>query len=63
MTIILNITCPNYGIVSRVGRATARDALCHGFDPCRQRPRGVAVDFGPKQSGSLINQLGDPILW
>ncbi len=28
-------------------------------DPCRQRPRGVAVDFGPKQSGCLINQLGD----
>ncbi len=24
---------------------------------CRQRPRGVAVDFGPKQSGWLINQL------
>jgi hypothetical protein len=48
------------GIVGRVGRATARDALCLGFDPCRQRPRGVAVDFGPKQSGWLINQLGDP---
>ncbi len=28
----------------------------------RQRPRGVAVDFGPKQSGWLINQLGDPSL-
>ncbi len=50
------------GIVGRVGRATARDAVCRGFDPCRQRPRGVAVDFGPKQSGWLINQLGDPIL-
>ena len=25
-----------------------------------QRPRGVVVDFGPKQSGWLINQLGDP---
>jgi hypothetical protein len=50
------------GIVGRVGTATARDALCHGFDPCRQRPRGVAVDFGPKQSGWLINQLGDPSL-
>jgi hypothetical protein len=48
------------GIVGRVGRATARDALCHGFDPCRQRPRGVAMDFGPKQSGWLINQLCDP---
>ncbi len=47
------------GIVGRVGRATARDALCRGFDPCRQRPRGVAVDFGPKQSGWLINQLGN----
>jgi hypothetical protein len=23
-------------------------------------PRDVAVDFGPKQSGWLINQLGDP---
>jgi hypothetical protein len=34
--------------------------LCCGFDPCRQRPRGVAVDFGPKQSGWLINQLGVP---
>jgi hypothetical protein len=51
----------NYiGIVGRVGRATARDALCRGFDPCLQRPRGVAVDFGPKQSGWLINQLGVP---
>ncbi len=48
------------GIVGRVGRATAHDALCRGFDPCRQRSRGVAVDFGPKQSGWLINQLGDP---
>jgi hypothetical protein len=48
------------GIVGRVGRATARDAFCRGFDPCRQRPRGVAVDFGPKQSGWLINQLGVP---
>jgi hypothetical protein len=48
------------GIVGRVGRATASDALCRGFDPCRQRPRGVAVDFGPKQSRWLINQLGDP---
>jgi hypothetical protein len=38
----------NAGIVGRVGRATAHDALCRGFDPCRQRPRGVAVDFGPK---------------
>jgi hypothetical protein len=48
------------GIVGRVGRATARNALYRGFDPCRQRPRGVAVDFGRKQSGWLINQLGDP---
>jgi hypothetical protein len=46
-------------IVGRVGRATAHDALCRGFDPC---PRGVAVDFGPEQSGWLINQLGDPSL-
>ncbi len=37
-------------------------ALCRGFDPCRQRPQGVAVDFGPKRSGWLINQLGDPSL-
>jgi hypothetical protein len=44
----------------RVGRATARDALCRGFDPYRQRPRGVAVDYCPKQSGWLINQLGVP---
>ncbi len=47
------------GIVGRVGR---RDALCGEFDPCRQRPRGVAVDFGPKQSDWLINQLGSPSL-
>ncbi len=55
-----------YVLVGRVGRATARvgprDALCRGFDPFRQRPRGVAVDFGPKQSGWLINQLGNPSL-
>ena len=50
------------GIVGRVGRATAHDALCCGFDTCRQRPRGVAVDFGPKQSGWLINQLDNPSL-
>jgi hypothetical protein len=48
------------GIVGRVGRATARDALCRGFDPCRQRPRGVAVDFSPKQSGWLIKSAGQP---
>ncbi len=52
-----------YGIVGRVGRATARDALCRGFDPCWQCPQGVAVDFGHKQSGWLTNQLGNPILW
>ncbi len=34
--------------------------VCCGFDSCRQRPRGVAVDFCPKQSGWLINQLGNP---
>ncbi len=44
----------------KVDRALARDALCRGFDPCQRRPRGVAVDFGPKQSGWLINQLGSP---
>ncbi len=54
---ILACTClysvrTNIYIVGLVGRATAHDALCRGFDPCRQRPRGVAVDFGPKQSGS-----------
>ena len=49
-------------IVGRIGRATASDTLCRGFDPCRQRPRGVAVDFGPEQSGWLINQLDDPSL-
>jgi hypothetical protein len=43
---------------ARVGRALARDV--RGFDPCRQRPRGVAVDFGPKQSGWLINQRDNP---
>jgi len=54
------------GICGLVGRATACGALCRGFDPCRRRPRGVTVDFGPKQSGSsgrLINhcnQLGKP---
>jgi hypothetical protein len=46
------------GIWGRLGRALARDALCRGFDPCRRRPQGVAVDFGPKQFGWLINQLG-----
>ncbi len=50
------------GICGRVGRALARDALCRGFDPCRRRPRGLPVDFGPKQSGWLINQLGSPSL-
>jgi hypothetical protein len=39
--------CMYLGFVGRVGRATARNAMCRGFDPCRQRPRGVAVDFGP----------------
>jgi hypothetical protein len=48
------------GIVGRVGRATARDVLCCEFDPCLQRPQGVAVDFCPKRSGWLINQLGVP---
>jgi hypothetical protein len=45
---------------ARVGRAIARDALCRGFDPCRQRPHGVALIFGPKQCGWFIYQLGDP---
>jgi hypothetical protein len=49
------------GIVGRVGRATTRDAMCRRIDPYRQRPRGVAVDFS-KQSGWLMNQLGDPSL-
>jgi hypothetical protein len=48
------------GISGRVGRALARDALCHGFDPCPRCIRGMAVDFGPKQSGWLINQLDNP---
>jgi hypothetical protein len=47
------------GIVGRVGRVAACDALCRGFDPCRQRPQGVAVDFGPKLSYWLRNQLGE----
>ncbi len=50
------------GICGRVGRAPARDALCRGFDPCRRRPRGLAVDFGPTPSGWLIHQLGSPRL-
>jgi hypothetical protein len=48
------------GICGLVGRATARGALCRGFDPCRRRFRDVAMEFGPKQSGWLINQLGNP---
>ncbi len=40
-----------------VGSETACTAFCRGFDPYRQHPRGVAVDFGPKESGLLINQL------
>jgi hypothetical protein len=31
-----------------------------GLDPCRRRPQGVVVDFGPKQFGWLPNQLGNP---
>ena len=38
------------GICGLVGRATARGALCRGFDSCRQHPQGVAVDFDPKQA-------------
>jgi hypothetical protein len=49
-------------VKSQAGRATSSNALCGGFDPCRQRPRDVAVDFGPKQSGWLMNQLGKPSL-
>ncbi len=44
-------TLSHKGICGRVGRALARDALCRGFDPCRRRLQGVALDFGPKQSG------------
>jgi hypothetical protein len=57
-----SISYPGYhrGIFGPVGRALACDALCRGFDPCRRRPRGVAVDFGPKQSDWLINLLGKP---
>jgi hypothetical protein len=50
----------NVWICGQVGRALASDVLCCGFDPCRRCPQGVAVDFGPKQSGQLINQLGNP---
>ncbi len=49
------------GFGGLVGRAIARDAF-RGFDPCWRYNRGVAVDFGPKQSGWLINQLGHPSL-
>jgi hypothetical protein len=45
-------------VKSQAGRATSSNALCRGFDPCRQHPRDVAVDFGPNQFGWLINQLG-----
>ena len=49
------------GISARVGRVTAGDALYRGFDSCRRRPRGVALDFGPKQSGWLVNKsAGQP---
>jgi hypothetical protein len=50
------------GIICQIGSATACNSLCSQSDPCRQHPQGVAVDFGPKQSGCLINWLGDPSL-
>ncbi len=69
------VSPPAQPMISRAAnlrRSTARTSssapsdtppvLCRGFDPCRQRPQGVAVDFGPKQSSWLINQLGDPSL-
>ncbi len=43
------------------GLKTACDALCRGFDSCRRRARDVAVDFCPKPSGWLINQLYNPV--
>jgi hypothetical protein len=49
-------------ISARVGRAAARDTLCRGFGSCWRRHRGVAWDYGPKPSGRLINQLGNPSL-
>jgi hypothetical protein len=60
---LLSLICNNRDLrrfCGRVGRALALDALCRGFDPCRRRPRGVAVGFGPKQTGWLINQPGNP---
>jgi hypothetical protein len=36
--------------------------VCREFDLCRRCPRGVAVDFDPKQSGWLMHQLGNPSL-
>ena len=46
-----------FGIVGQVGRATARNALCRGFDLCLHHPQGVAGDFGSEQSGWSIDQL------
>jgi hypothetical protein len=58
-----NLWAHELGIIGRVGRATACYVLCHWLNPCRRLPRGVAVDFCPKQSGWLINQLDDPSLF
>ncbi len=46
------------GVGVLVRRATASDAMCCGFDPC-WRGRDMAVDFSPKQSDWLINQMGN----
>ncbi len=45
-------------------RATARDALCRGFDPCRQRPRARSVAVGGKRQHSVIAPTFQPFsLW
>ena len=46
-------------IVGPVRSATGCNALCRGVESCQRRSRGLAVDFGPEQSGWLAMQLGN----
>jgi hypothetical protein len=48
------------GSVAEFCRDTGPRRVVPWVRPCGWRRRGVTVDFGPKQSGWLINQLGDP---
>ena len=47
-------------IVGLVGRATACNRRVVGLIPAGGFDRGVAMDFCLKQSGWLINELGNP---